>query len=411
VLNFHNRKAIGRLMLAVSTVAAGSGLTIGPAMAASGAAAPAPPFTQCPAIGSAASCKILLVVNSDETVSSFGDPAAGPYDGSDDTTVGIVNDSSAAVKAVTVSGPGSGLSLFDGDGICSGQFATWTGSSGCPYGRTGYEGPGTSFVTSASLPDSAEVDFAGGLAPGASAYFSLEGELASAELTAREGPLTCDAVYPAASTRPDYCIPQDWDAHTVSSSPVPGVEPLNVIISANSTVPLADVLGALRGWDQVATGTPETRPRGCLSEERANVSGSGGMVPQAQSWRLAGCYTGGGALAALGLENHIRIWNQPVPGSAAGSAWFITASFEYVCRSPVPDRFWWHCINHDGYNDGAAALVRGIELVGYSHNWTVTVRRDWRNAGTGGTGANSGTGTGLNNVPYSGHAWVVTVTS
>jgi PKD domain len=81
------------------------------------------------------------------------------------------------------------LSGFDGDGICSGAYGTWAGSSGCPYGPTGYEGPGTSFVTSPSLPDSAEIDFAGGLAPGKSAYFSLEGALTSAELTAREGTL------------------------------------------------------------------------------------------------------------------------------------------------------------------------------------------------------------------------------
>jgi hypothetical protein len=131
----------------------------------------------------------LLVVNPDNTVNVLKDPSVGPFDGGDDTLVGIVNDSSAAVKAVTVSGPGSGLSGFDGDGICSGAYGTWTGSSGCPYGSTGYEGPGTSFVTTASLPDSAEVDFTAGLAPGKQAYFSLEGALATATLTAREGHL------------------------------------------------------------------------------------------------------------------------------------------------------------------------------------------------------------------------------
>jgi hypothetical protein len=56
-------------------------------------------------------------------------------------------DSAAAVKAVTVSGPGSDLSGFDGDGICSGAYGTWTGSAQCPYGTTDYEGPGTSFLT------------------------------------------------------------------------------------------------------------------------------------------------------------------------------------------------------------------------------------------------------------------------
>ncbi len=153
---------------------------------------PTPPYTECPAIGSSPSCEILLVVNADNSVSVLGDPSVGPFDGNDDTLVGIVNNSAAPVGAVTVSGPGSGLSEFDGDGICSGDYGTWTGSDGCPYGPTGYEGPGTSFVTNQSLPDSAEVDFADGLQPGAAAYFSLEGALTSAELTAREGQLMTD---------------------------------------------------------------------------------------------------------------------------------------------------------------------------------------------------------------------------
>jgi hypothetical protein len=118
-----------------------------------------------------------------------GDPSVGPFDGGDDTLAGIVNNSARSVAAVTVSGPGSDLSGFDGDGICSGSYGTWNGSAGCPYGSTGYEGPGTSFVVDPSLPDSAEVDFTAGLAPGKSAYFSLEGALVSAQLTAREGHL------------------------------------------------------------------------------------------------------------------------------------------------------------------------------------------------------------------------------
>ncbi|MGO9975592.1 MAG: hypothetical protein ACLP01_22900 [Solirubrobacteraceae bacterium] len=156
--------------------------------------APTPPFTQCPAINDSQSCEILLVVNPDDSISVDNDPSVGPFDGSDDTLVGIVNDSNTPVTAITVSGPGSGLSEFDGDGICSGDYAAWNGSAGCPYGPTGYEGPGTSFVTDPSLPDSAEVDFSPALAPGASGYFSLEGALASAQLLGRQGPEEGDLV-------------------------------------------------------------------------------------------------------------------------------------------------------------------------------------------------------------------------
>src|SRR5438445_500041 len=51
--------------------------------------------------------------------------------------------------------------------------------SGCPYGPTGYEGPGTTLVADADTFDSGTVTFDGGLAPGASTYFSLEGPTSS----------------------------------------------------------------------------------------------------------------------------------------------------------------------------------------------------------------------------------------
>jgi Domain of unknown function DUF11 len=201
-----------------SAVAVGASLAAASAVPAGAATTPTPPFTECPAIGSSPSCEILLVVNADNTVSVLGDPSVGPYDGSDDTLVGIINDSTAAVKAVTVSGPGSALSGFDGDGICSGDYGTWTGSSGCPYGPAGYEGPGTSFVTDPSLPDSAEVDVAGGLAPGKTAYFSLEGALTSAELTAREGPLKNlpDLVTVATATPQGRLFGKEYDKYQVT---------------------------------------------------------------------------------------------------------------------------------------------------------------------------------------------------
>ena len=126
------RKGRNIIAMAAAGLATSWGLAIVPAVTASAASQPSPPFTQCPAIGDSPSCEILLVVNPDNTVSVLGDPAVGPFDGDDDTLVGIVNDSAVAVSAVTVSGPGSGLSLFDGDGICSGDYGTWNGSSGCP---------------------------------------------------------------------------------------------------------------------------------------------------------------------------------------------------------------------------------------------------------------------------------------
>ncbi len=147
------------------------------------ASSPHPPFSQCPSVGASSSCKVLLVVNVDRSVTVYDDPAIGDYDGGDDTLVGIWNQSASPVDAVTVTGTGSSLALLDGDGLCT------FGVVGCPFGPTGYEGPGTSIVTEPSLPDSAEIDFTGGLPAGATGYFSLEGTLTSAQLTARQGHL------------------------------------------------------------------------------------------------------------------------------------------------------------------------------------------------------------------------------
>ena len=128
------------------------------------------------------SCGIQLQVNADNSVTVAIDPSVGAYDGADDTLIGIINTSATPVSAVTVTGPGSDLSGFDGDGLCA--------YLGCQNGPTGYEGPGTSLVTSPTVPDSAEIDFTTALAPGATAYFSLEGALQYAQLTARKGTLT-----------------------------------------------------------------------------------------------------------------------------------------------------------------------------------------------------------------------------
>src|SRR6266487_3240697 len=37
------------------------------------------PFTECPKIGAAPSCEILLVINPDQSISVLGDPSVGPY--------------------------------------------------------------------------------------------------------------------------------------------------------------------------------------------------------------------------------------------------------------------------------------------------------------------------------------------
>jgi hypothetical protein len=147
-----------------------------------------PPIARCLPTSPSPSCEIQLVVNADGTVSVKADPPAARLGGAD-ALVGIVNHSHQAVHAVTVTESGSDLSGFDGGGICGKDHGSWAGSAGCPFGPTGYEGPGTSFVTDPALPDSAQIDFTNGLAPDKSAYFSLKGALTPARFTAVQGAL------------------------------------------------------------------------------------------------------------------------------------------------------------------------------------------------------------------------------
>jgi hypothetical protein len=179
-------------------------------------------FTQCPAVGSDASCQFLITVT-DKGVQVAQDPGQGPFDGEDDALIGIQNSSSKAVASIPLSAENS-LFGFELDGICSprspvapgcvvlekdalGNASEHPGAS-CPpetspcgypppsgepanntfpagiepvgFGAngdavSGYEGPTSWFSNIASpLPNSGVVNFSPALAPGASTYFSLE---------------------------------------------------------------------------------------------------------------------------------------------------------------------------------------------------------------------------------------------
>jgi hypothetical protein len=212
----------------------------------------------------------------------------------------------------------------------------------------------------------------------------------------------------AADCNADYCAPADWDtarASTPLSQIPPFVEPLNVVISARSTVSLADIQQALDQWKTVSTATTVSITGihlKCISSEMADVTGSG-YVPQHVAWRLGGCVEGND-LSLSGNEDHVRIWNQPVPGSKSG-AWFIAASYETMClvrngvlQTASSDKAYaalhpsaaYHCVDGgpgsirtahpDGYNDGAAAFTAAIAAAAKSRGWqvsqrTVSVRR------------------------------------
>lgn len=244
---------------------------------------------------------------------------------------------------------------------------------------------------------------------------------------------------PATSQRcdTDYCDPLDW-ATAKASTPLkqipPFSEPLNVVISARSTVSLAAIEQALsqgkparQAWKTVSTAS-EVSLAGirlkCISSEMANVTGAG-YVAQSQAWRLGGCLDGND-LSLTGDEDHVRIWNQPVPGSENG-AWFVAASYETMClvrdgklQTASTSKVYaalhssgvYHCVDGgpgtfhsahpDGYDDAAADFSAEILAAAKGHGWqaserTVTVKRS--------------VGAGEGGVPFNDTVRVLTVTS
>ncbi len=167
---------------------------------------PAPPeFTQCPAVDANSGCQFLITVtNGGETV--VQDPNQGPYESSDDSMIGVQNNSSSTIDELPLSVPGSDLFGFDGDGICdvsaplpsgcvplpgspagtacgSGATCAFPPAPGQPAAdpgayspstQNGYEGPNTYFTNVSADTSSGVVNFSPGIPPGGSAYFSLE---------------------------------------------------------------------------------------------------------------------------------------------------------------------------------------------------------------------------------------------
>ena len=169
----------------------GSTLLAGPALAGTGGTSQTPPFNECPAVGSDTSCGVLFVISPDGSITVLTDPSQGPFDTPpvEDTLIGVLNNSSFPVTSITLTST-SGAFGFDGDGICGAP--TSPQAPGCPYGiaTTGYEGPDNTFTV--VDPDHGTVDFTnGGIKPGDSTFFGLEGNVTPQSL---EFPISAQAV-------------------------------------------------------------------------------------------------------------------------------------------------------------------------------------------------------------------------
>ena len=126
----------------------------------------------CPAVGSDTDCGVIITVT--DTGSSIYFTGQGPYDGIEDTLVGVINNSKIPINTLGIS---AALTVFgfDGDGLRG------YGIAGNTFDSTGYGGPNAYFTKISSSLLSGTVNFITPITPlVGTGYFSLENPIASA---------------------------------------------------------------------------------------------------------------------------------------------------------------------------------------------------------------------------------------
>jgi hypothetical protein len=135
-----------------------------------------------PAYGADPSANLIITLGAGNSVSIF-DNGYGPYDGVEDTYLGVVNNSGGTVLSLNLSSNGAPIFGFDGDGLAAYGAPT-------PYDGNGYGGPLGYFTNISGSLQSGTINFTGGLANGATTYFSLEYPLSAADFTGGGGGIT-----------------------------------------------------------------------------------------------------------------------------------------------------------------------------------------------------------------------------
>jgi hypothetical protein len=169
----------------------------------------------------------------------------------------------------------------------------------------------------------------------------------------------------------------DWQAHFTAGD---SGDPLNVVISARSTVSFSTLFKALlalpgryvgstvKPWGQVYGTTTPSNPFGwpsgyCINWLTATPGPADAARHQDSSAREGGCDPT--ALATFGI-NHFRAWSQ------SGGAWMIAASTEYPgCGG--------HCVL--SYDNGRDLLVSDIQSAAQNNNWSIRIDDYYRSSG------------------------------
>ena len=148
-----------------------------------------------PADPAATGCNVVITINAGGSI-SVAVTDATPYENSEDVMVGVVNNSSSNVPSISITGnAGNDIFGLDGDGMCTFTFVGSSYCSGAVYltDPGDYYGPNTTFSNISASGLAGTVNFTSPLAPGGTAYFSLEG-VPSGSLTVVAGTPTSTSV-------------------------------------------------------------------------------------------------------------------------------------------------------------------------------------------------------------------------
>ena len=257
------RKRARLSLLVVAAVLLTAAMTVGHAGAQG---SPSPPFTQCPAIDQDKSCQYLIVISSSGT-SVLNDSSQGAYEGTEDTLIGIQNNTSQPIAKLPLSAPangGEGLFHFEADGLCdpgsapvpagcqpapgapagtkcdgsaglncsfpppAGEPANYTDALSTntevtmpwPNGdkQSGYEGP-TSWFSGISADETAgTVNFSPPIPAGGSTYVSLESPPGTNSITVGT-PSTPNGTPPSSGATPPKTLPPAFGKNGVIQIP------------------------------------------------------------------------------------------------------------------------------------------------------------------------------------------------
>ncbi len=121
----------------------------------------------------AATCGVIITILPNGQTPTVTPTGLSAYDSSDDTLVGIINNSGAPLSSISLSAA-SDIFGFDNDGPCDLAYHTPAYSWCSNAGFTGYEGPDNTFTNYGS-PTSGTVVFTTPIPNGGSTWFALEG--------------------------------------------------------------------------------------------------------------------------------------------------------------------------------------------------------------------------------------------